>query len=31
MSHCGLAVYIRRDLKAKEEWWKTQILHQAKI
>jgi hypothetical protein len=21
-SHCRLAVYIERDLKAKEEWWK---------
>ncbi len=22
VSHCGLAIYIQKYLKAKEEWWK---------
>ncbi len=22
VSHCGLAIYIEKYLKAKEEWWK---------
>jgi hypothetical protein len=22
LSHCGLAIYIKKDLKAKEEFWK---------
>jgi hypothetical protein len=22
VSHCGLAIYIKKYLKAKEEWWK---------
>jgi hypothetical protein len=30
--HCGLAIYILKSiLKAKEELWKTQIFHHAKI
>jgi hypothetical protein len=31
VSHCGLAIYIKKYLKAKEELWKTQIFHHAKI
>ncbi len=32
VSHCGLAtIYIKKYLKTKEEWWKTQIFHHAKI
>jgi hypothetical protein len=30
-SQCGLAIYIKKYLKAKEELWKTQIFHHAKI
>jgi hypothetical protein len=30
VSHCGLASYIKKDLKAKEELCKTQIFHHAK-
>ncbi len=29
--HCGLAIYIKKYLKAKEELWKTQIFHHAKL
>ncbi len=31
VSHCGLAIYIKKYLKAKEELLETQILHHAKI
>jgi hypothetical protein len=31
VSHCGLAIYILKYLKAKEEFLKTQIVHHAKI
>jgi hypothetical protein len=31
VSHCGLAIYIKKYLKEKEELWKTQIFHHAKI
>jgi hypothetical protein len=31
VSHCGLAIYIKKYLKAKEELWKIQIFHHAKI
>jgi hypothetical protein len=31
VSQCGLAIYIQKYLKAKEELWKTQIFHHAKI
>jgi len=31
VSHCGLAIYIERYLKAKERMMKTQIFHNAKI
>jgi hypothetical protein len=32
VSHYGLAIYIKKYLKAKEEeLWKTQIFHHAKI
>jgi hypothetical protein len=31
VSHCGLAIYIKKYLKAKEELWKLQLLHHAKI
>jgi hypothetical protein len=31
VSHCGLAIYILKYLKAKEEFLKTQIFHHAKI
>jgi hypothetical protein len=31
VSHCGLAIYIKKYLKAKEELWKTQMFHHAKI
>jgi hypothetical protein len=30
VSHCGLAIYIKKYLKAKEEVWKIQIFHHAK-
>jgi hypothetical protein len=30
-SHCGLAIYIKKYLKAKEEFMETQIFHHAKI
>jgi hypothetical protein len=29
-SHGGLAIYIKKHLKAKEELWKTPIFHHAK-
>jgi hypothetical protein len=29
--HCGLAIYIKKYLKAKEELWKLKIFHHAKI
>jgi hypothetical protein len=31
VSHCGLAIYIKKYLKAKEELWKLKIFHHAKI
>jgi hypothetical protein len=31
VSHCGLAIYILKYLKAKAEFLKTQIFHHAKI
>jgi hypothetical protein len=31
VSHCGLAIYIKKYLKAKEELWKFKIFHHAKI
>jgi hypothetical protein len=31
VSHCGLAIYIKKHLKAKEELWKVKIFHHAKI
>jgi len=31
VSQCGLAIYIKKDLKAKEELCRTQIFHHAKI
>jgi hypothetical protein len=31
VSHCGLAVYIKWYLKAKEEFLETQIFHHTKI
>jgi hypothetical protein len=31
VSHYGLAIYIKKYLKAKEELWKLKILHHAKI
>jgi len=31
VSHCGLAIYIKKYLKAKEELLETQIFHHAKI
>jgi hypothetical protein len=31
VSHCGLAIYIKKYLKAKEELWEIQIFHHAKI
>jgi len=30
-SHCGLSIYIKKYLKAKEELWKLKIFHLAKI
>jgi hypothetical protein len=30
VSHCGLAIYIKKYLKAKEELWKLKIFHHAK-
>jgi hypothetical protein len=31
VSQCGLAIYIKKDLEAKEELCRTQIFHHAKI
>jgi hypothetical protein len=31
VSHCGLAIYIKKDLKAKEELWKLKNFTIAKI
>jgi hypothetical protein len=32
LSHCGLAIYIKKYLKAKEELWKLKkLFHHAKI
>jgi hypothetical protein len=31
VSHYGLAIYIKKYLKAKEEVWEIQIFHHAKI
>jgi hypothetical protein len=31
VSHCGLAIYIKKYLKEKEELWNTQMFHHAKI
>jgi len=31
VSHCGLAIYIKKYLQEKEELWKLQLLHHAKI
>jgi hypothetical protein len=31
VSHCGLAIYIKTDLKAKEELWKLKYFTIAKI
>jgi hypothetical protein len=31
VSQCGLAIYIEKYLKEKEEIWKIQIFHHAKI
>jgi hypothetical protein len=31
VSHCGLALYIKKYLKAKERMMKTKIFHHAKI
>jgi hypothetical protein len=31
VSHYGLAIYIKKYLKTKEELWKTQMFHHAKI
>jgi hypothetical protein len=31
VSHCGLAIYIKKDLKAKEELWKLKYFTIAKI
>jgi ribosomal protein S3AE len=30
MAHCGLAIYMKKYLKAKEELWKLKIFHHAK-
>jgi len=30
VSHCGLAIYIKKYLKAKEELWKLKYFHHAK-
>jgi hypothetical protein len=30
-SHCGLAIYIKKNLKAKQELIKNQIFHHANI
>jgi hypothetical protein len=30
-SHCGLTIYIKKYLKAKEELWKFKKIHHAKI
>jgi hypothetical protein len=31
VSHCGLAIYIKKYLKAKEELWKLKYIHHAII
>jgi hypothetical protein len=31
VSHCGLAIYIKKYLKAKEELWKLKYFNHAKI
>jgi hypothetical protein len=31
VAHCGLAIYITKYLKAKEELWKLEYFHHAKI
>jgi hypothetical protein len=31
VSHCGLAIYIKKYLKAKEKFMETQIFHHTKI
>jgi hypothetical protein len=31
VSHCGLAIYIKKYLEAKEELWKFKYFHHAKI
>jgi hypothetical protein len=31
MSHCGLAIYIKKYFKAKEELWKLKYFTNAKI
>ncbi len=31
VSHCGLAIYIKKYLKVKEELWKFKIFHHAKV
>jgi hypothetical protein len=31
VSHCGLAIYIKKDLKAKEELWKLKYFTTEKI
>jgi hypothetical protein len=31
VTHYGLAIYIKKYLKAKEEFWETQIFHHTKI
>jgi hypothetical protein len=31
VSHCGLALYIKKYLRAKEELWKLKYFHHAKI
>jgi hypothetical protein len=31
VSHCGLAIHIQKDLKAKEELMEAHIFHHAKI
>jgi len=31
VSHCRLAIYIKKDLKAKEELWKLKFFHHENI
>jgi hypothetical protein len=31
VSHCGLAIYMKEYLKAKEELWKLKLFHHEKI